>query len=103
MTSQAFARTNGNAYRMPTAGNIPNWGPIDLTDSTNAVNGTLAIANGGTGQSTANDALNALLPDQSASPNKCLMTDGTNTSWAAFGVGSVTRVDLSMPAEFTVS
>lgn len=103
MTSQAFARTNGNVYRMPMAGNIPTWGPVDLTDSTNAVNGTLTIANGGTGKTDANSALNALLPDQSASANKCLMTDGTNTSWAAFGVGSVTSVGLSMPAEFTVS
>jgi hypothetical protein len=43
--------------------------------------GTLAIANGGTGQVTANAALNALLPSQTSNANKYLQTDGTNTSW----------------------
>ena len=42
--------------------------------------GTLAIANGGTGQTTANAALNALLPTQTA--NRLLKSDGTNTSFA---------------------
>jgi hypothetical protein len=42
--------------------------------------GTLAIANGGTGQVTANAALNALLPAQTA--NRLLKSDGTNTSFA---------------------
>lgn len=43
--------------------------------------GTLAIANGGTGQITANAALNALLPVQTSNANKYLQTDGTNSSW----------------------
>jgi len=42
--------------------------------------GTLAIANGGTGQVTANAALNALLPAQTN--NRLLKSDGTNTSFA---------------------
>ena len=42
--------------------------------------GTLAIANGGTGQTTANAALNALLPTQTA--NRLLKSNGTNTSFA---------------------
>lgn len=42
---------------------------------------TLAITKGGTGQATANDALNALLPSQTTSAGKFLATDGTNTSW----------------------
>jgi hypothetical protein len=42
--------------------------------------GTLAIANGGTGQTTANAALNALLPAQTN--NRLLKSDGTNTSFA---------------------
>jgi hypothetical protein len=45
--------------------------------STN-VTGTVAIANGGTGQTTANAALNALLPSQGGNANKYLQTDGTN-------------------------
>jgi hypothetical protein len=43
--------------------------------------GTVAIANGGTGQTTANTALNALLPSQTSNANKYLQTDGTNSSW----------------------
>jgi hypothetical protein len=42
--------------------------------------GTLAIANGGTGQTTANAAFNALAPAQTA--NRLLRSDGTNTSFA---------------------
>jgi hypothetical protein len=42
--------------------------------------GTLPIANGGTGQVTANAAFNALAPAQTA--NRLLKSDGTNTSFA---------------------
>jgi hypothetical protein len=46
------------------------------------VSGTVAIANGGTGQTTANTAFNALAPSQTSNANKYLKTDGTNSSWA---------------------
>lgn len=57
------------------------------TGTTGAVTlaGTLAIANGGTGQTTANTAFNALAPSQTSNSGKYLTTDGTNTSWAAAG------------------
>lgn len=42
----------------------------------------LAIIDGGTGQPTANAALNALLPSQTGNAGKALKTDGTNTSWS---------------------
>jgi hypothetical protein len=42
--------------------------------------GTLAIANGGTGQTSANAAFNALAPAQTA--NRLLRSNGTNTSFA---------------------
>lgn len=45
------------------------------------VTGTLPIGNGGTGQTTANAALNALLPSQTGNSGKVLSTDGSNTSW----------------------
>jgi hypothetical protein len=45
------------------------------------VTGTLPIANGGTGQTTANAALNALLPSQTGNSGEYLFTDGTNTKW----------------------
>lgn len=44
--------------------------------------GTLAVENGGTGQSTANGALNALLPSQTGNGGKALKTDGANASWS---------------------
>jgi len=44
------------------------------------ISGTLPIANGGTGQVTANAAFNALAPAQTA--NRLLKSDGTNTSFA---------------------
>lgn len=96
----AEARTAHDAYRMGATGNLPAWGKISVA---NGITGTLAIANGGSGQTTANAALNAFLPSQATHGGKCLSTDGSNTSWATVGSGSVTSVDLSMPAEFTVS
>ena len=50
---------------------------------TNAkITGPISIANGGTGQATANAGLNALLPTQTNNAGKSLLTDGTNTYWA---------------------
>jgi len=59
-------------------------------------NGIVPISKGGTGQTTANAALNALLPSQAGNAGEVLITDGTNTSWAAFpGAGSVTSVSVT--------
>ena len=58
---------------------------------TAGVNGTLPIANGGTGQTTATAAFNALAPSQTSNSGKFLTTDGTNTSWAT----TATAVTLS--------
>lgn len=56
-------------------------------DLANDVTGTLAIANGGTGQTTASASLNALLPSQSGNAGKALSTDGSNTCWSNFATG----------------
>ena len=54
---------------------------------------TVPIAKGGTGQTTANAALNALLPSQTTHAGEVLYTNGTDTSWVSFpGAGSVTSV-----------
>ncbi len=45
------------------------------------VTGTVALANGGTGQTTANGALNALLPTQASNSGKVLQTNGVNATW----------------------
>jgi hypothetical protein len=57
---------------------------------TSGVTGTLPIGNGGTGQTTANTALNALLPAQAGNAGLYLQTDGSNTSWVASGGSAAT-------------
>jgi len=48
----------------------------------------LAIADGGTGASTATAALNNLLPSQTGNANKYLQTDGTNATWDAVSLST---------------
>ena len=59
------------------------------------VNGTLPIVNGGTGQTTATAAFNALAPSQTANAGKFLTTDGTNTSWATSVGGAALSNDTT--------
>lgn len=61
-----------------------NFYTIDAANLT----GTLAIANGGTGQTTANAAFNALAPAQTSANGKYLKSDGTNTSWDAIDIST---------------
>jgi len=59
------------------------------------VNGTLPIANGGTGQTTATTAFNALAPVQTSNSGKYLTTDGTNSSWATVVSGATVANDTT--------
>lgn len=68
------------------SGSLTLGGTLSGVDLTTQVTGTLPIANGGTGQTTANAAFNALAPSQTGNSGKYLTTDGTNTSWATAGV-----------------
>ena len=68
-------------------------GPI-TTSGTIVLEGTLKIANGGTGQTTATAAINALLPSQTGNSGKYLSTNGTTTSWASVSAGTVTTVSV---------
>jgi hypothetical protein len=70
----------GNALISGGVGTAPLYGKIGLTTH---VSGTLPIGNGGTGQTTAGAAINALLPTQTSQTGRYLTTDGTNPSWAA--------------------
>jgi len=60
--------------------------------TTAGLTGTVGIANGGTGQTTASAAINALLPSQAGNSGKVLSTDGTNTSWTPAFKFSNTKV-----------
>lgn len=57
------------------------------------VSGTLPIANGGTGQTSAANAINALLPTQSGHVGEFLKTNGSVASWAT----AVTGVTATPP------
>jgi len=67
---------------------------IDINTS-QITNGQLPVLRGGTGSSNPDGALTNLLPTQTGQNGKVLATDGSNTFWAAAGVGSVTSVDVS--------
>jgi hypothetical protein len=65
--------------------------------------GTVPVANGGTGASTAADGLNALLPNQATNTGKVLTTDGTNATWQTNGTGTVTSVAATAGTGISVS
>ena len=75
-------------------------GPI-TTSGTLSLGGILGITNGGTGQSSANAALNALLPSQATYSGQSLVTNGTNTSWTQ--VGTVYSVGMTVPAFLSIT
>ncbi|CAB4203019.1 hypothetical protein UFOVP1365_11 [uncultured Caudovirales phage] len=70
----------------PTSKKVPS-SIVEASFALSNLSGTLSIAKGGTGQTTANTALNALLPSQASNSGKVLQTDGTNTSWETGGAG----------------
>ena len=51
------------------------------------ISGTLSIGKGGTGQTSANAALNALLPAQAGATNSYLRTNGTDAYWSPVSSG----------------
>ncbi len=71
----AVATKTDNASAAITGGSI-----TGITD--------LAVADGGTGASTAAGALNNLLPTQTSNANKYLQTDGTNATWDAVSLST---------------
>ena len=93
-----LAAPNGVAgtptFRAIVAADIPTLNQ-NTTGTASNVTGTVAIANGGTGQTTANAAFNALAPSQATNSGKYLTTDGTNTSWATVNAGASLSNDTS--------
>lgn len=68
-------------------------GPI-ISSGTLTLGGTLALANGGTGATTAAGALAAILPTQSGQNGYVLTSDGTSATWQPSTSG-VTSVNAS--------
>ena len=79
MSNKDFKLKNGLVVSsLSTAG-------IVTTDSSGNISAVavVPVANGGTGQTTVGNALNALLPLQTSNENKYLQTNGTTTQWNA--------------------
>lgn len=78
MSNKDFKVKNGlQVPSLATAGIVTN-------DSSGNISSTavLAIANGGTGQTSASNALNALLPLQTGNENYFLQTNAVTTQWS---------------------
>ena len=96
------ALTSGRVIYAGTAGVLQDSSALTFDGailSTNTLNlsTALGIAYGGTGQITANAAINALLPSQTGNAGKFYTTDGTNTSWSTNPLGTVTSVSGTAP------
>jgi hypothetical protein len=65
----------------------------------------LAVADGGTGSSTAAGALENLLPSYSSNANKVLSvkSDASGVEWTTNGAGTVTSVDATVPTGLAIS
>ena len=70
----------GNVLLSGGVGVEPQYGKVALTTH---VSGVLPVANGGTGQTTASGAINALTPSQTGNGGNYLTTNGSVVSWAA--------------------
>jgi hypothetical protein len=81
-------------FRAVVAADIPTLNQ-NTTGTASNVTGTVAILNGGTGQTTANTAFNALAPSQTSNSGKYLTTNGTNTSWDTVVSGASISNDTS--------
>jgi hypothetical protein len=110
LTSADWTTFNGKGSGTVTsvAATVPSF--LSVTGSPITSSGTLAltysgtalpILNGGTGQTTANSAFNALAPSQTSNSGKYLTTDGTNTSWATVGGTTYTRTSFTATASQT--
>jgi hypothetical protein len=88
--NQTINSSNPGGTVTSVAATVPSF--LSISGSPITSSGTLAITysgtalpilNGGTGETTANAAFNALAPSQATNSGKYLTTDGTNTSWAS--------------------
>jgi hypothetical protein len=105
-----YAKTSGTFYSLNSTGTetplgggtgVPTFSggttgltPASATSGAITLGGTLGVANGGTGATSATAARNALLPSQTGNAGRYLTTDGTNVSWAVV-TGTVTSVSVT--------
>jgi hypothetical protein len=101
LNSASTARTNLGLGTIATQ----NANAVNITGGTIVSIVDLAVADGGTGASTASGALANLLPSYTSNANKVLSvkSDATGVEWTTNGAGTVTSVDLSVPTGLSVS
>jgi hypothetical protein len=92
-TVTGILKGDGTSISAASIGDYPTFNQ-NTTGTAAGLSTTLPIASGGTGQVTASDALNALLPTQAGNNGKFLTTNGSLASWATAS-GTVTSVGVS--------
>lgn len=80
-SSEFYEQQTGTIGNFSVGGNLSVTGTTTLTTA-------LPVTSGGTGASTANTALNNLLPTQTTANGKYLKSDGTNSSWDAIDIST---------------
>ncbi len=82
LTGNAFSLTTTSAPTNEFATGVSGGNIIYTQPSFSNISGTLPITQGGTGQTTASSAINALLPTQASNSGSVLTTNGTYSSWS---------------------
>lgn len=89
-------------FKVKSGLNIPITSAAILTTDSNgnmSSTSTLSISNGGTGQTSAANALNALLPLQTGNTNYYLQTNGVTPQWNALAVPLAQTTEPSSPTD----
>ena len=97
-TGNAATATALQTARQINGVNFDGTANITVTAAGSTLSDTVPIGKGGTGQTAANAAFNALAPSQTGNSGKYLTTNGTDTSWAAVSGGAggtVTSVSVT--------
>ena len=87
-------QTGADSDNFTVGGNLSVTGSVTLTNA-------LPIAQGGTGNTTASTAINALMPSQTSNSGKYLTTNGVSVSWGTVTPGSGTVTSVAMTSNLS--
>ena len=103
ITGNAGTATALQTARAINGVNFDGTAAITVPAAGSTLSDTVPIGKGGTGQVTAQAAINALLPSQTGASGKNLQSDGTNVSFVADAGGTVTSVAATAGTGISVS